>query len=243
MKNPPSSPSPGAALEILQDRIGYRFKDISLLERAMTHSSFAQEHAKAESNQRLEFLGDSVLQILLAEELFHLFPGDREGQLSRNRSLLVSGVFLARLAFEVGLPACLKLGASERSSGGYNRASIIGDAFEALIGAVYLDSDLTAARHIARAIYGDLSLRLEGLTQADNPKGRLQEQIQPVHGNNALRYEVTRVEGRDHAREYEVAVYLHDRLLGQGRGTAKKLAEEEAAQVALQTLSGEGKAE
>lgn len=223
----------------LEARIGHTFRDRTLLTRAVTHSSFAQEHPGDESNQRLEFLGDAVLQILLAEELYKRFPTDREGFLSRKRALLVNGPMLALLAREVGLDACLRLGASEEMSSGRTRVSSLGDAFEALIGAVYLDSDLPTVHRVAFAIFGDIAARLASTEEADNPKGRLQELIQPLHGNHALRYETLRTEGVEHAREYEVAVYLLDRIVGTGRGSSKKHAEEAAARVALATLRAE----
>src|SRR5690349_7080538 len=139
---------PLAQLEL---RIGHTFRDRTLLERAATHLSYLPEHPEAgESNQRLEFLGDAVLQILIAEELYNLFPTEREGSLSRRRSLLVNGAFLTELAREIELPACLRLGTSEESTGGRDRMSALGDAFEALIGAVYLDSDLYNARRLVR---------------------------------------------------------------------------------------------
>jgi ribonuclease-3 len=233
----PVSPLPPTSLAALQHRLAYRFRDSALLERAVTHPSFLPEHPEvAESNQRLEFLGDAVLQILLAEELFRLFPHDREGLLSKRRALLVNGTFLAQLAREIGLDACLRLGASEEATAGRTRASSLGDAFEALAGGIYLDSDLATARRIVLSVYGDLSARLAATEEADNPKGRLQELVQPVHGNDALRYEVTRADGQDHVREYEVAVFLLGRPLGTGRGSSKKLAEEAAARVALRNL-------
>lgn len=221
-------------LDALQDRLGHRFADRSLLERAVTHLSHAAENpAGGEGNQRLEFLGDAVLQILLAEELFRRHPADREGALSRRRALLVNGPFLARLAREVGLPAALRLGNSEESTGGRERASILGDAFEALIGALYLDAGLEVTRRVVLGIYGDLDARQEGPRELDNPKGRLQELVQPRHGNTALRYEVTGTFGHDHAREYEVTVLFLDQPAGTGRGSSKKLAEEAAARAAL----------
>jgi ribonuclease III len=224
-------------LAALQGRIGYQFRDLAWLDRAVTHPSLLQERPElTESNQRLEFLGDGVLQIIFAEELFRRFPNDREGLLSKRRALLVNRGILAELAREIGLDACLQLSASEESTGGRSRSSSLGDAFEALVGAVYLDSNLDTVRQVVLGIYGDLPARLAPTEESDNPKGRLQERIQPVHGNNALRYEVTRTSGEDHAREYDVEVYLLDRVLGKGRGTSKKLAEEAAARVALASL-------
>ncbi len=222
----------------LEIRIGHTFRDRELLERALTHQSYLADHpTTVESNQRLEFLGDAVLQILIAEALFQLFPSDREGSLSRRRSMLVNGAFLAQLAREVDLERLLRLGASEENTGGRMRPSILGDAFEALIGAIYLDAGLDPARVIVRAIYGDLLARLLGIEEMDNPKGRLQERVQPLHGNDALRYDVVRTDGEDHARTYEVAVHLLDRHLGTGSGTSKKLAEEAAARMALTVLN------
>lgn len=228
---------PTTPLEALQNRLTYTFRDPALLECAVTHLSYLPEHPDiAESNQRLEFLGDAVLQLVLTEALFQLFPGDREGLLSKRRSALTKGVFLVELARELGLDRCLLLGTSEESTGGRQRASSLEDAFEALVGALYLDSDLATARRIVLSLYGDLPTRLRATEHEDNPKGRLQELVQPEHGNRALRYEVISVAGEDHARAYEVAVFLHDRPLGQGRGSSKKAAEEAAARVALETL-------
>jgi ribonuclease-3 len=225
------------ALRQLQARIGYAFRDLALLQRAVTHTSSLQDNPARESNQRLEFLGDAVLQLVLTETLFQLFPDDREGLLSKRRAALANGVFLARLADEVSLASCLVLGGSEEAAGGRARPAANEDAFEALIGAIYLDSDLATVRRVALALYGPLPERLASVENLENPKGRLQELIQPAHGNNALRYEVVRIDGEDHAREYEVAVLLFDRPLGNGRGPSKKLAEETAARAALETLA------
>jgi ribonuclease-3 len=228
------------ALAQLQNRIGHTFRDRKLLELAVTHLSYLADHPEVrESNQRLEFLGDAVLQILIAEELFNLFPEEREGVLSKRRSLLVNGGFLAQLAREIGLDECLRLGASEEATGGRTRTSSLGDAMEALVGAIYLDSDIDKARRVVRDILGPLPGRLAVVEDVENPKGRLQEKVQPIHGNAALRYEVLGVGGEDHAREYAVAVYLNERQLGSGRGPSKKLAEEAAAREALATLQSE----
>jgi ribonuclease III len=232
-------PSPSdSSLDILEARIGHAFRDRELLARAVTHPSYLQDRPDiAESNQRLEFLGDAVLQLILTESLFDLYPGEREGVLSKRRAALANGVFLAQLAREIGLEAALRLAASEESTGGRTRASALEDAFEALIGAVYLDSDLDKVRGVVLRLYGPLADRLAGVEDVENPKGRLQELVQPVHGNNALRYEVVRIEGEDHAREFEVEIRLKDRPLGTGRGTSKKAAEEAAARVALAAIS------
>ena len=232
--------SPIPMLGALQTRLGHVFKNPGLLERALTHPSRLQDDPGiGQSNQRLEFLGDAVLQLILTEELFSLYPGEREGPLSKRRAALANGSFLARLAGELGLAECLRLGSSEEAGGGRRKASALEDAFEALVGAIYLDGGLPAARSAVLGWYGDLDSRLAHIGDDDNPKGRLQEKVQPEYGNLALRYDVVGIEGADHARAYEVAVLLLDRELGRGRGPSKKAAEEAAARAALETLEKE----
>ncbi|MDD3180789.1 MAG: ribonuclease III [Opitutaceae bacterium] len=227
-------------LALLQARLGYTFRQPALLLEALTHPSYLQDHPEAGAhNQRLEFLGDAVLHFTLTDALFRHFPNEREGTLSRRRATLSKGEFLSRLARDLGLHNCLRLSRSEEDSGGRQRASIREDALEAVAGAIYLDSDLETARRVVLAWYGSLSAHLEQREDRENPKGRLQELVQPAHGNNALRYELVGTSGPLHAREYEVAVLLNDRQLGTGRGSSKKLAEEAAAQKALTTLHSE----
>ena len=219
--------------EALEQCIGHRFRERALLERALTHASYLQDHPTAPgNNQRLEFLGDSVLQLVLTEALFSLYPADREGDLSERRAMLGKGRFLSQLAREVGLDRCLRLGAAEESTGGRERDAALEDAFEALVGAVQLDGGIEAARRAVLGVYGDIPARLASLEVHANPKGRLQEIIQPKHGNNAVRYEVVSTEGADHERKYEVAVYVLESRAGTGRGSSKKIAEEEAARAA-----------
>jgi ribonuclease-3 len=226
-----------AALKALQERIRYVFRDPSYLERALTHASWVQDNPGAGgNNQRLEFLGDSVLQLILTEALFALYPEDREGELSKRRAVLGKGKFLSGLAREVGLDRNLRLGANEEATGGRDRDAALEDAFEALVGAVSLDGGLESARRTVLGIYGDLQARLGLLEGHANPKGRLQEIVQPVHGNQAIRYEVLATDGADHERRFEVAVFLLNRRLGSGWGPSKKVAEEAAARAALATL-------
>lgn len=234
------SAPPTTSLELLQQRLVYTFRDPQLLECAVTHPSFLQDHPEIpDSNQRLEFLGDAVLQLVLTETLYQLYPGDREGSLSKRRSALSKGLFLSGLARELGLHACLKLSTSEEQSGGRTRASTLEDAFEALAGAIYLDSDLPTTRRVLLSLYGSLPARLQDTQPAENPKGQLQELTQPKHGNHAIRYVVTHISGEDHAREYEAQVFVNDRLLGSGRGMSKKAAEEAAARAALVIVRAE----
>jgi len=226
-----------AALDALQQRIAYSFREPALLECAMTHPSYLHDHADvAESNQRLEFLGDAVLQLSLTEVLFDTFPGDREGSLSKYRSMLSNGKFLSDLAREIGLSDAMLLSASDEAAGGRHRDSSLEDALEALIGAIYIDSNLAMTRRVVVGLIGSLPERLAAMQPDENPKGRLQEIIQPRHGNNALRYDVTHAAGRAHERLFEAVVYVNDRALGRGRGSSKKVAEEHAAKEALEAL-------
>lgn len=228
----------------LEQRLGHAFADQTLLVRALTHPSYIQDHPNAgENNQRLEFLGDAVLQLIITEALFARFPGEREGVLSRRRAILTKGSCLAGLAREIGLQDALRLSAGEESAGGRHKASALEDAFEALVGALFLDGGSAKAREVVLRIYGSLDARLASAGGEDNPKGRLQERIQPVHGNDALAYEVIEVHGADHARGYVVEARLNGQPIGRGQGRSKKLAEEEAARAALASVNAPGAAE
>ena len=229
-----------AKFAALQKRIGYQFREPALLVEALTHSSYLQEDpAAAPHNQRLEFLGDSVLQFILTAALYRDYPAEREGVLSRRRAVLSKGEFLTQMARDLGLDASLRLNKSEEDAGGRNRASILEDAFEALVGAIYLDSDLATTQALVLDWYGPLADRLALSEDAENPKGRLQELIQPEHGNTALHYKVSDTTGPRHARVFEVDVFLNGKKLGTGTGPSKKVAEEAAARVALATLRAE----
>ncbi|HTL69426.1 MAG TPA: ribonuclease III [Lacunisphaera sp.] len=225
-------------LATLQNRLGYQFRQPALLHEALTHGSYLQDDpVSGPNNQRLEFLGDAVLHFVLSDALYREYPAGREGVLSRRRAVLSRGDFLARLARDLGLDTCLRLSRSEQETGGRSRASILEDALEALVAAIYLDSDIATTQRVVLGWYGPLVDRLAGSEEAENPKGRLQELIQPEHGNVALHYEVVSTTGPRHARSFEVAVFLHDEKLGLGRGTSKKVAEEAAASAALAYLA------
>ncbi len=225
------------SLAQLQQKLGHTFRDPALLRRALTHpSTLADQPDLNEHNQRLEFLGDSVLQLILTEALFQLYPDEREGILSKHRAALAQGRTLTTLARNLGLPENLILGKTEEDGGGRARPKAHEDAFEALVGALYLDTDLATTRRLVLALYGPIPELLAQRQPDENPKGQLQELVQPVHGNGALRYEVLSITGEDHAREYESAVYLLGEYLGAGRGPSKKIAEEAAARIALEKM-------
>lgn len=219
----------------LQEQIAYRFRNPELLRNALIHPSYQQENPEIKmSNQRLEFLGDSILGALLAERLYFLFPDAPEGALSKWRSSLVKGRFLSKLGEQLQLGSFLLLGQGEIMTGGRNRRSILEDAFEALVGAIYLDSDLATTSKVVLPWYGDLRIHLELSTRKDNPKGRLQEQVQAKFKNGALRYEVCKIDGPPHFRTFEVALFLHEKQIGKGKGSSKKEAEEMAAKASLE---------
>lgn len=178
--------------------IDYRFRDARLLEQALTHRSFGPRHY-----ERLEFLGDSLLSMVIAEQLFQQRPHAAEGDLSRLRSRLVRDVTLARLATELNLGEYLRLGAGELKSGGFLRESILADVFEAIIGAIYLDGGFIEARRVIRELFAD---RLADLPDADSlkdPKTRLQELLQG-RGHELPEYTVISESGADHAKRFEV---------------------------------------
>jgi ribonuclease-3 len=220
-------------IERFQQRIGHKFRDKALLHDALRHPSAVSVRSGVSSNQRLEFLGDSVLQIIVSEALYRAYPEAREGELSRRRASLTKGAFLVGLARELGLDGLIELSTAEEQTGGRLRASSLEDACEALAGAIYLDAGIEAARSAVLQWYGPLAHRLAGEEPGDNPKGRLQELVQPAHGNTALRYEVTQTKGEAHNRHFEVHLHLLGRLLGTGSGRSKKEAEENAASEAL----------
>ncbi|BET67482.1 ribonuclease III [Opitutales bacterium ASA1] len=221
------------ALFRFQARIGHVFRDRGLLELCLTHPSVLQQKPSAPHNQRLEFLGDAVLQLIVTERLHALFPDEREGPLTSRRATITRGVFLADLAREIGIDRVLRVSAAERALDGHLRNAALEDAVEALVAAVFLDSDFEHTRNVVLAWYGDLHERLARYATRINPKGRLQELVQPLHGNNALAYRVTRDHGPPHAKEFDVEVTLLGQVLGRGSGTSKKEAEERAADDAL----------
>lgn len=221
-----------STLSELEQRLGHRFADRALLEESLTHPSHTQLQP-GPSNQRLEFLGDAVLQLIVSTALFDAYPEEREGVLSRRRSVLTNGTFLVKLALELGFEHALRLSPAEEASGGRTRASTLEDAFEAVVGALYLDAGFETTRAQVLRWYGPIDARLDMHEHHDNPKGRLQELVQPVHGNDALWYEMHRVEGAPHERSFEVRLHFLGRMIAEGQGSSKKEAEENAARSAL----------
>ncbi|MEX0321853.1 MAG: ribonuclease III [Puniceicoccaceae bacterium] len=223
-------------LSILEERIGYTFTDRSLLVRGLTHPSFTTGSPEEKHNQRLEFLGDAVLGLVLAEALFTEFPNQREGTLTHYRSMLVKGQQLYELATEIDLGSFLRMGEAEDAQGGRNRASILEDALEAVIGAVYMEAGLEGARSSVLKIFGTLKDRLDAQLDDHNPKGKLQELLQPKLGNDSIEYRVIEESGPDHRKEFLIEVWIGGECEGSGSGNSKKVAEEAAARMALANL-------
>ena len=221
-------------LRALQRGIGYRFKDRDLLLRSITHPSYRRDQGKTgDHNQRLEFLGDAILSAILADRLHELCPNEREGALSQSRSALSRGTRLANLSRTLGLPRHIRMSEGEEQNGGRDRDSILEDALEALIGAVYLDGGWVVVKRTVLSWYGNLDKELDILLTRQNPKGNLQELVQPKFGNDAIRYIVTDESGPPHKRLFRVEVWIRDKIRGHGIGSSKKEAEELAARSAL----------
>jgi ribonuclease-3 len=217
----------------LESILGHTFHQPQLLDEALTHGSVTYEsQTSGADNQRLEFLGDAVLQLALSHELFRLFAGADEGRLTKSRAHLVSTKSLAQRAREIGLGPHVQLGRGEEANGGRDRDSTLADALEAVIGAMYLDAGLECATgFILRTMKSELARLGDGMTES-NPKGELQERLQAIH-SEAPAYRIVAQTGPDHAKSFEAVVTWRSQELGRGAGKSKKEAEVQAASDAL----------
>ena len=217
----------------LSKTLGYSFSEVALLKQALTHRS-----APGASNERLEFLGDAVLDIVISEVLFHSLPDAPEGDLSRLRASLVRDTSLADIASDLGIGEHLILGSGERKTGGHRRQSILADALEALFGAVYLDSDFDTAAELIRRVFAQ---KLEDLPHADDlrdPKTRLQEWLQ-AGGAAPPEYELVNVTGKAHQQRFEVRCLVPGQEAASGEGRSRRGAEQQAARHMLAMLMAE----
>lgn len=229
-------------LRVVTDAIGYEFRDPASLTAALTHRSHASEHGQLRAvpgtlgpdNERLEFLGDAILSMLVAEALWTRAPAAREGELSRMRAAVVNESSLADAALRAGVGEALRLGRGEQRSGGRTRPSILADALEALFAAVYLDGGVDAARSV---VLRALGARIDEVAAGGvlDDKSLLQEILQARH-RITPRYEVVATYGPDHEREHEVELRAGDVVAARGRGRSKKEAEQAAARAALEAL-------
>lgn len=224
-------------LNALQTKLDYAFRDAGLLQLALTHPSVAHEAGSLrQHNQRLEFLGDAVLELVLTRELYEKFPDVDEGPLTKARAQMVNRRALAAQARQLELGDHLIVSRGEEASGGRERSSALADAFEALLGAIFLDGGYDQAREFILKRFHDAFGQLTEIPSLENPKGELQELLQ-AKSPEAPQYQLTSVEGPDHDRSFECAVFHGGIELGRGRGKSKKEAESQAALAALQTVT------
>ena len=231
--------NPKAAMKRLEDAIGYHFADTALLCRAMTHSSHSNETGQKNHhllcNERLEFLGDSVLSIVVSRYLFNTYPQEGEGILTNMRKDVVCAEALARYARRIGIGDCLLLGKGEAQSGGYDKENILADAFEALLAAIYLDAGDRGMEIIAAFL---IPLVQKDLTELESRgidgdyKTPLQQFVQQTEGD-VLEYVLIRADGPDHQKTFEVEVRVNSNPCGRGIGSSKRKAEQAAAKAAL----------
>jgi ribonuclease-3 len=221
-------------MKSLEEKLGYTFQDPQLLENALTHSSRANEsRGKLQSNERLEFLGDSILGMVVAEHLYRNHPSLPEGELTRIRAALVCEESLVVVAEDLGLGEYLRLGKGEEAGGGRQRPSIRADAVEAVLAAVYLDGGIGSARKIIQKYI--LSREIAGITKPRDYKTSLQELVQRESGQ-VLQYRLTGEEGPDHNKRFYMSVELNGSVVGSGSGKSKKEAEQMAAKAAIAKL-------
>lgn len=220
----------------LARRLGYAFEDPGLLHQALSHRSWCGEQENAPSNERLEFLGDAVLGLVVAEHTYRAYPGLAEGKLAKIRAAVVNARVLAEIGEQLALGEVLLLGRGEETSGGRTKASILADALEALIGAVYLDGGWSVAEELVLRLLADRVVHAAAEPDDFDHKSRLQE-LTVRKGQGTPRYVVTG-SGPDHDRAYAAEVYVAGVLLGSGHGSSKKDAEQDAARIAWQELHG-----
>ena len=221
----------------LEEKLGYTFQDRKLLEGALYHSSYANENRGRgiASNERLEFLGDAVLGMVVADHLYRAHPDMPEGELTRTRAALVCEGSLVKVARELSLGDYLKLGKGESAGGGRRRPSIQADAVEAIIAAVYLDGGIGSARKIIQRFI--LSRNPGDVTENQDYKTALQELVQKESGQE-LSYHLVGESGPDHDKRFAIQVTLNGKVIGHGEGRSKKEGEQMAAQEAIRNLNG-----
>ncbi len=234
----PDTPSPYAALE---EKLGHHFYDTSLCEAALTHRSWLNETnvPGRSDNERLEFLGDSVLALAISDILMRRYPEQPEGELSKARSALVNEAGLARVSEGLVLGQWIFLGRGEEQAGGRQKRSLLSNALEALIGAVYLDGGFAAAFRVVERLFAPVLAETPATTARDF-KSRLQE-ISQARLQLAPVYTVIGQQGPDHDKTFEVAILLGDKEYGRARGKSKKEAQQNAAELALARLDAEGR--
>ena len=231
-------PDPSNELSELQEAISYEFKDLSLLVLALTHPSFHENDKTKPTNQRLEFLGDSVVSLILTDELYHKLPHADEGDLTQYRASLIRGESLSKLAKHLNLQKYILLSPSEKSNYGNLRESTLEDAMEALIGAVYLDGGIIKIKELVLHWIDDFWGGLAKNMSHHNPKGQLQEWVQENRPGAMIKYTIVKESGPDHAKHFESEISINYKTYGKGAGKSKKDAETKAAREAIDLLTG-----
>ena len=219
----------------LQTKLGYTFKRHTLLRSALTHSSFAHEQklSPTESNQRLEFLGDAVLELCISDVLYHRYADMDEGELTKKRATFVCESTLAEIARKLGLGNFLLLGQGEAREGGREKDSILADAFESILGAVFLDGGIEETSNVVRNLFEPIMDKKS--KQMTDSKSLLQEILQKQSKTTAM-YEIIQEEGPPHQKIFTSSVFHEGKKLGTGKGSSKKSAEQEAAKAALEKM-------
>ncbi len=225
------------SIKELEETLGYTFNNPQLLECALTHRSFAAEHSDiAEDNERLEFLGDAVLELVMTRLLFDLYGNAySEGDLTRMRAFLVNEAQLAKQAEGIGLGHYIRLGKGEERSGGRRKKSILADTFEAVMGAIYLDGGLEPCFSFVKRLFNQVLSEITDHFLIEDYKSALQELTQ-ARFHVVPTYRVEKISGPDHNRTFEVAIILDGKVLARGEGSSKKKAEQDAAKEALKKL-------
>ena len=223
------------SLNKLEERTGYHFRDPDLLQTALTHSSYANERGKNTAyNERLEFLGDAFFDAVIGEEFYFRFPDKEEGFLSRIRAVIVCEKSLGEKAAQLGLGEFIRMSRGEEKTGGRHRISIMADAMEAVIGAVYLDGGFDEVKgFILRLFEEEIEEASEGKYLTVDYKTRLQELLQ-ARGVTDIRYELTGESGPDHDKTFVTGLYVNGELQSQGKGKSKKEAQQDAARIKLE---------
>jgi ribonuclease-3 len=239
IEKPEGNDSPEMSLAALERRLGYKFNDIFRLQRALTHRSFVNEHEgeRFQHNESLEFLGDAVLGFLVSSRVFERYPDLTEGELSKIKAFLVSAANLVHLAEQIQLGDTLRLSRGEDKTGGRRKRAILVDAYEAVIGAIYLDGGVEAAAEFVASQLGEFfeGLDIRQLTYGDF-KSALQEKLHDL-GRPEPTYRVVDEVGPDHRKTFIVQVSVHDRIVAEATGRTKKEAQQAAARLALESLA------
>ncbi len=227
----------GNKMNDIYNKIGYTFKNEKLMERALTHSSYANEN-KCHDNERLEFFGDSILSVIVSEKLFKMFDSTDEGGLSKMRASLVCEQSLEKIARKIDLGNLIRLGKGEERTGGRKRPSVVSDAFEALIAAIYLDGGMEKAKEWVLNIMDDEISSIRNDNCFGDYKTHLQEILQSKGASN-IEYNVLSEDGADHMKKFVVSVICNGKELGRGSGSSKKEAEQNAAKSAVKRIENE----